>query len=170
MYQDSQSSWGHRHNILGYSCANPPTSFGHFDWIGIGIMTVTDTNGSHFYYTLDFLDDANATPYTPPATADTQPPTMDPPTIVDANTVQVTNVRDDSDGSASGVAGVTGVVFYVGSAVDPNGNFQTVAATRGTDGTTWTASLSATDLATLHAVAVDGSGNYTDCAGNAASC
>jgi hypothetical protein len=36
--------------------------------------------------------------------------------------VQVTNVQDDSNGS-SGAAGVTGVVFYVGSAV-VNGNFQ----------------------------------------------
>src|SRR5690348_2925255 len=62
MYQDSGSQWGHRQNILGYSCANPPT-FGHFDWIGVGIVTVTDSSGSHFHYTLDFLDDANATTY-----------------------------------------------------------------------------------------------------------
>jgi uncharacterized protein YkwD len=168
MYQDADSQWGHRQDILGYICGNPPT-FGHFDWIGIGNFTVTDTNGFHFWNTLDFLDDANATTYTPPATADTQPPTMDGPTIVDANTVQVTNVQDESDGS-SGAAGVTGVVFYVGSAVDTNGNFQTVVATqdKATPGT-WTASLSATDPTTLHAVAVDGSGNYTDTAGHSSS-
>jgi hypothetical protein len=64
---------------------------------------------------------------------------------------------------------VTGVVFYVGSAVDNNGNFQTVAATKGADGTTWTATLSATDPTTLHAVAVDGRGNYNDTAGNPSS-
>jgi hypothetical protein len=95
---------------------------------------------------------------------------MDAPTIVDANTVQVTTVQDESDGS-SGAAGVTGVVFYVGSAVDNNGNFQTVVAKQdqATPGT-WTATLSATDLSTLHAVAVDGCGNFNDCVGSAASC
>jgi hypothetical protein len=94
---------------------------------------------------------------------------MNPPTIVDANTVQVTNVQDDSDGTQA--AAVTGVVFYVGSAVDNNGNFQTVVAKQdpATPGT-WTATLAATDLTTLHAVAVDGSGNFTDCVGNATSC
>jgi hypothetical protein len=96
---------------------------------------------------------------------------MNPPTIVDANTVQVTNVQDNSDGSTNGVAGVTGVVFYVGT-ISYNGNshtFSTVSATSAGNGT-WTANLSATDLTTLHAVAVDGSGNYTDCVGNATSC
>jgi hypothetical protein len=94
---------------------------------------------------------------------------MNPPTIVDANTVQVTNVQDDSDGTQA--AAVTGVVFYVGSAVDPNGNFLTVVAKQDpTTPGTWTATLAATDLSTLHAVAVDGSGNYNDCVGSAASC
>jgi uncharacterized protein YkwD len=163
MYEDSASKWGHRQNILGYSGGTP----GHSTWIGIGIATGGQFG---FYSTLDFLDDANSTKYTPPTTADTQPPTMNPPTIVDANTVQVSNVQDDSDGS-SGAAGVTGVVFYVGSAVDNNGNFQTVVAKQdqATPGT-WTATLSATDLSTLHAVAVDGSGNFNDCKGDAASC
>ena len=163
MYQDSASKWGHRQNILGYSGGRS----GHSTWIGIGIAT----GGKYgFYSTLDFLDDANSTKYAPPSAADTQPPTMNPPTIVDANTVQVTNVQNDSDGSTNGVADVTSVVFYVGSAVDPNGNFLTVSAKQGADGTTWTATLAATDLTTLHAVSVDGSGNYNDCAGNAASC
>lgn len=94
---------------------------------------------------------------------------MSPPTIVDASTVQVTNVQDDADGSTTGAAGVTGVVFYVGSAVDPNGNFLTVVANQTAPGT-WTATLATTDPTTLHAVAVDGSGNFTDCAGGAASC
>jgi uncharacterized protein YkwD len=162
MYVDSDSSWGHRQNILGYSGGTP----GHDTWIGIGIATGGKFG---FYSTLDFLDDANSAKYTPPPTADTQPPTMNPPTIVDANTVQVTNVQDDSDGTQA--AAVTGVVFYVGSAVDANGNFLTVVATQdpATPGT-WTATLAATDLTTLHAVAVDGSGNYNDCVGNAPSC
>ncbi len=165
MYVDSASKWGHRQNILGYASLvdNAP---GHYTWIGIGIAT-GGTFG--FYSTLDFLEDSTSTTYTPPATADTQPPTMSPPTIVDVNTVQVTTVQDDSDGTQA--AAVTGVVFYVGSAVDPNGNFLTVVATQdpATPGT-WTATLAATDLTTLHAVAVDGSGNFTDCVGSAASC
>ncbi len=162
MYQDASSNWGHRKNILGYSGGTP----GHSTWIGIGIAT-GGTFG--FYSTLDFLDDANSAKYTPPATVDTQSPTMDPPTIVDANTVQVTSVQDDSDGTQA--AAVTGVVFYVGSAVDPDGNFLTVVAKQdpATPGT-WTATLAATDLTTLHAVAVDGSGNYNDCVGSAPSC
>ena len=162
MYEDSASKWGHRQNILGYSGGTP----GHSTWIGIGIAT----GGTYgFYSTLDFLDDANSAKYTPPPTADTQPPTMNPPTIVDAKTVQVTNVQDDSDGTQA--AAVTGVVFYVGSAVDPNGNFLTVVAKQDpTTPGTWTATLAATDLSTLHAVAVDGSGNYNDCVGSAASC
>jgi hypothetical protein len=170
MYQDSHSQWGHREAILGRSCTfNGNQPFGQFDWIGIGIVSVQDkSDGSgRIYYTLDFLGDAKATTYTPPATADTQPPTMDAPTIVDANTVQVINVTDDSDGSTSAVAGVTGVVFYIGSAVQ-NGNFQTVVAKQDPPGT-WTATLSATDPTTLHAVAVDGSGNDTDTAGNPSS-
>jgi hypothetical protein len=164
MYVDSSSNWGHRQNILGYCCGTAPTS-GHYTWIGIGIATGGQFG---FYSTLDFLEDSNATTYTPPTTADTQPPSMSPPTIVDANTVQVTNVQDESDGTQA--AAVTGVVFYVGSAVDNSGNFLTVVATQTATAGTWTASLSATDLSTLHAVAVDGSGNFTDCVGNAPSC
>ena len=162
LYQDANSNWEHRQNILGYSAGTP----GHSTWIGIGIAT-----GGKWgvYHTLDFLDDATSTKYTPPATADTQPPTMNPPTIVNANTVQVTNVQDDSDGTQA--AGVTSVVFYLSSAVDNSGKFLTVVATQdpATAGT-WTATLSATDLTTLHAVAVDGSGNYNDCVGSASSC
>lgn len=162
MYQDASSSWGHRQNILGYIGGTP----GHYSWLGIGIA-----KGGSFgvYYTLDFLDDSGTMPYAPPPGTDTQPPTMSPPTIVNANTVQVTNVRDDSDGSTSGAAGVTGVVFYVGMAVDPSGKFLTVAAKQTAPGI-WTASVSATNPTTLHAVAVDGSGNYTDCTASANSC
>jgi uncharacterized protein YkwD len=166
MYEDSASNWGHRQNILGYAplVDNAP---GHYTWIGIGIATGGQFG---FYSTLDFLQDSTSTTYTPPATADTQPPTMNPPTIVDANTVQVTNVHDNSDGNTTGAAGVTGVVFYVGSAVDPSGNFLTVVATQTATAGTWTVTLAATDLSTLHAVAVDGSGNFNDCVGNATSC
>lgn len=160
MYEDSDSTWGHRQNILGYFQGTP----GHYTWIGIGIAT-----GGTFglYSTLDFLEDVTGTKYTPPPTADTQPPAMTPPTIVNANTVQVTKVQDNSNGAQA--AGVSGVVFYVGSAVDAKGNFLTVVGKQAAPGT-WTATLAATDPATLHAVAVDGSGNFTDCLATASSC
>ncbi len=165
MYQDSASNWGHRQNVLGYCCGSSPT-FGHYTWVGIGVAT-----GGQYgvYYGIDFLEDSSTTPYTPPSNTDTQPPSMNAPTIVSSNTVQVTGVQDNSDGGASGAAGVTGVVFYVGSAVASNGTFQTVAATQTSPGT-WTATLSASDPTTLHAVAVDGSGNYKDCTASGGSC
>ncbi len=165
MYKDSSSNWGHRQNILGYN-AGVDNSPGHYTWVGIGIAT-----GGSFgdYYTLDFLEDSTATPYTPPTTADTQAPTMNPPTVVDANNVQVTGVQDDSNGGA-GAAGVTSVVFYLSAPVAADGStFQTVVATQTTAGT-WTATLAVTDPTTLHAVAVDGSGNYTDCVAGATTC
>jgi uncharacterized protein YkwD len=59
MYEDSASNWGHRQNILGFSGGTP----GHYDWIGIGIATGGQVG---FYSTLDFLDDATTTTYTPP--------------------------------------------------------------------------------------------------------
>ena len=166
MYVDSSSNWGHRQNILGFN-SNLDANPGHYTWIGIG----TATGGQFgFYTTLDFLEDSPATPYTPPATADTQAPTMNPPTVVDANTVQVTGVQDNSDGGTGGVVGVSSVVFYVGTAVAADGStFQTVVATQTTPGT-WTANLAVTDPTTLHAVAVDGSGNFTDCVGGGATC
>ena len=156
LYQDTNSSWIHRQIILGNNT-----------WVGIGIATGGQYN---ITYTADFLQDSAATPYTPPATADTQAPTMSPPTVLDANTVQVTGVQDNSDGSTGGVAGVSSVVFYVGTAVAADGNtFQTVVATQTTPGT-WTANLAVTDPTTLHVVAVDGSGNFTDCVGGGATC
>jgi uncharacterized protein YkwD len=158
MYADSGSNWGHRSNILGNSA-----------WIGIGIATGGQFG---FYTTLDFFLDSPTTPYTPPATADTQAPTMNPPTVVDANTVQVTGVQDDGDGGTGGVAGVTSVVFYVGSAVGTDGStFQAVAAKQDpTTPGTWTANLAVADPTTLHVVAVDGSGNFTDCVAGGATC
>ncbi|MGZ3610953.1 MAG: CAP domain-containing protein, partial [Ktedonobacteraceae bacterium] len=70
MYVDSDSNWGHRENILGFN-SNVDANAGHYTWIGIGIATGGQFG---FYTTLDFLEDTAATPYTPPATADTQAP------------------------------------------------------------------------------------------------
>jgi virginiamycin B lyase len=163
MYADSGERWGHRQAILGYSAGNP----GSYNWIGIGVAAGKAPD--EVFYVTDFFRDSLSRPYTRPTTADTQPPSMSPPTIVDGNTVEVTNVQDDPAGRTDGVAGVTGVVFYVGSPIDRNDEFTTVSATQTGNGT-WRANLQATDRTTLHAVAVDGSGNYNDCAGNAPSC
>ncbi len=167
MYRDAPS-WGHRQNILGYNLRmqNDPGP-GHYNWIGIGVATGGGQLGA--LRVLDFLEDSPSSPYMPPSQADSQPPGMNPPTTTGPNTVQVTNVTDNSDGSTNGVRGVTGVVFYVGSIGYQNDSFTTVSATNMGNGT-WQATLPVTDVSTLHAVAVDGSGNYTDCVGNASSC
>jgi uncharacterized protein YkwD len=155
MYTDSGSSWGHRHNILGT-----------FGWVGIGIA-----NGGSYgvYYSSDFLNGS----YTPPATADTTPPTLSTPSIVSGSpggtvTAQVTGVSDG--GAVSGEAGVTGVVFSAGEPTqNSSGTANTVSATQTSPGV-WTATLSLPVGSTLHAVAVDGSGNYTDCATTSTNC
>jgi uncharacterized protein YkwD len=166
MYQDASSNWGHRDNILGYN-GNLDANPGHYNWVGIGIATGASFG---FYYTADFLQDSAATPYTPPTTADTQVPTLNPPTVVDASTVQVATTQDNSDGGTGPVAGVTSVVFYIGTAVAADGStFQTVVATQKTPGT-WTATLAVNDPTMLHVVVVDGSGNYTDCVAGGATC
>jgi streptogramin lyase len=181
MYQDAADNppWGHRQTMLQVLC---PPPYPPANWSGIGI-TSSATYGA--FYVVDFL--GTSSPYTPPTIADTQPPSMSPPTLVSlvgtsaTATVQVTNVKDNSDGSTNGVRGVTGVVFYVGSVGQP-GNFTTVSGTN-QGGGNWRASFPVSEppgvdlktfttmfLTTLHAVAVDGSGNYTDCAGNALAC
>lgn len=149
MYDDSGSGWGHRHNILGYTGGS---NFGSFNWVGIGVSP-SSTYG--LFFTSDFLQSAS---YAPPTAADTSAPTMSAPTVAGAAggtvTATATNVVDS--GAGTGVAGLTGVVFYAGSGVNPT----TVRGTQ--SGTTWTASLNQPTGTTVHAVAVDGSGNYTD--------
>ncbi len=151
MYDDSGSGWGHRHNILGYTGGS---SFGSFNWVGIGVSP-SSTYG--LFFTSDFLQSSS---YTPPTAADTSAPTMSAPTVAGAAggtvTATATNVVDSGAGTGSGVAGLTGVVFYAGSGANPT----TVRGTQ--SGTSWTASLNQPTGTTVHAVAVDGSGNYTD--------
>jgi len=151
MYDDSGSGWGHRHNILGYT----GSSFGNFNWVGIGVST---SSLYGLFFTSDFLQLPG---YTPPAVADTTAPTMSAPTVSGSGgavTAMATNVTDT--GARAGAAGLTGVVFYAGSPFDQNGNTTTVRGTQ--NGTTWTASLNQPAGTVVHAVAVDGSGNYTD--------
>jgi hypothetical protein len=160
MYQDSASSWGHRHNILGFNS----TTYGSYNWLGIGYLNKPGSTWQ-FYYVDDFLQDGagtGGTTYVPPTTADLTAPTLNAPTY-NGTTASVTNVQDT--GAPVGAAGLTGVVFYVNSVTDTganNGTYNTVPATQGPAGT-WTAAISVPGGSTLHAVAVDGSGNYTDC-------
>ena len=144
MYQDSDSAWGHRLNILGT-----------YDWVGIGIDPGSATSQYAPYYTDDFLNDSPSNPYTPPATADTTAPSLDAPTLA-GSVATVTNVADQGDATA-----VTAVVFYTGSIVETGSTFNTVPAANQGNGT-WTATLPAGSTGVLHAVAVDASGNYTD--------
>jgi hypothetical protein len=157
MYQDAADNppWGHRQTILQVWC---PTT-----WVGIGVTSSATYGG---LYVVDFL--GTISPYTPPTMADTQPPSMNAPRIAPGNLAQysavVDGVQDNSDGSPTGVAGVTGVVFYFGSITNQNGTFYTIPATNSGFGR-WSVILGPyTGLpGTLRAVAVDGSGNFTDC-------
>ena len=141
--------WGHRDTILG-----------NFNWIGIGVSPKEPV-------TSDFaLLPAN---YTPPPTADTNPPEISAVSYANG-TATATGVKDsplnvNDTGEKPLTAGITQVVFYVNKIVYPeeNGNFNTVEATESPAGSgTWTASITVKEGETLHAVAVDGSGNFTD--------
>ncbi len=164
MYQDAGDSWTHRENILGWT----GSAFGQFNWVGIGLTSGSGQYGT--YYTTDFLQGASWNPYAPPAGTDTAPPTLSAPVITSGSaggtvTAQVTNVQDT--GAGAGEAGVTGVVFYGNTLTTSN----TVSATQSsTYPGTWSASFSLPSGATLHAVAVDGSGNYRDCVAGSTSC
>jgi uncharacterized protein YkwD len=162
MYQDSQSTWGHRATILQAA----------FNWVGIGI--VLKAGGEQFsnYYSEDFgVIKAN---YTPPTKADTAAPLIGPVTYANG-TATVTGVSDNplnanNLGANPITAGVTAVVFYTnnivttGPAFSPQ-EFNTVAGSETAPGSgTWTAQMTVNAGEVLHAVAVDGSGNFTDSA------
>jgi uncharacterized protein YkwD len=151
MYQDSESAWGHRENILT-TLSNP--------WVGIGI--VQNAAGSSFsnYYTGDFASLEN---YTPPATADTHGPEIGTVSY-SAGTATATGVKDsplnkNDTGEKPFAAGVTGVVFYANKIVESpegSGTFDTVSATESPKGSgTWSAKITVGAGETLHAVAVD---------------
>jgi len=163
MYDDSSSGWGHRNNILGYEGG---AGYGNFDWAGIGYLASPGSRYT-YYYVNDFMQDGGGgARYSPPTTTDTSPPSLSPPTY-NGTTAGVTNVQDTD--APAGAANVTGVVFYVDSVTDTganDGTYDTVPAKQGPTGT-WTAAISAPAGRTLHAVAVDGSGNYIDCTSTA---
>jgi uncharacterized protein YkwD len=155
MYVDSAEGWGHREAILE----------GSFTWVGIGIVQ----NGGGPYFGNYWTDDFSATHagYSPPAQADTGAPALGPLTYANG-TATVTGVADNpanvNDSGANPLtAGVTGVVFYTNNIVEnqASSTFNTVSATQTSPGT-WSAPITVGPSDVLHAVAVDGSGNYTD--------
>jgi uncharacterized protein YkwD len=159
MYQDAEQGWGHRGAILQ----------GAFNWAGIGVLL--NAGGEYGnYWTDDFATIKGE--YTPPATADTKPPVLGPVTYANG-VATVTGVADNpanvnDTGAKPLTAAITAVVFYtnaiktVGEAFSP-GEFNTVSATETPAGSgTWTATMTVNTGEVLHAVAVDGSGNFTD--------
>ena len=147
--------WGHRHTVLDVK----------LNWIGIGIVNMP---GSLFGGSITNDFGTVHAGYTPPPTADTGGPVVGPITL-NAGSATVTGVADNpANVNDTGVtpltAGVTGVVFYTNNIVEQGGfqgTFNTEAATQSTPGT-WTAQITVNPGDVLHAVAVDGSGNFTD--------
>jgi hypothetical protein len=160
MYVDASEGWGHRGAILQ----------GGFQWVGIGIYNgpkgplYTDDFESY----VGFVPAGSSPPtYTPPATADTNPPAI--ANVSYANgTATASGVADsplnvNDTGATPTTAAVTGVVFYTNNIVDNQGTFNTVAGTQTAPGSgTWTAPITVNPGDVLHAVAVDGSGNFVD--------
>jgi uncharacterized protein YkwD len=150
--------WGHRHTILNAS----------LNWIGIGVV-----NNPNSLYGGSLTNDFGIihAGYVPPPTADTGAPVMGPITYDGNGNATVTGVADNpanvnDTGATPLTAGVTGVVFYTNNIVETGGfqgTFNTVSATQSSPGT-WTAQITVNPGDVLHAVAVDGSGNFTDMA------
>lgn len=153
MYEDASSEWGHRGAILQ----------GEFNWVGIGIVPNPFSTNAQTYFT----DDFGTLPagYTPPANADTNPPVVGE-VGYSSGTATATGVADsplnvNDAGATALTAPITGVVFYTNNIVETGEQFNTVSGTQTTPGT-WTAPITVKEGEVLHAVAVDGSGNFTD--------
>ena len=143
--EDDKPPWAHRNGLLNSI----------WKWVGIGI-------GGPI--TMDFSEEEH---YTPPATADTNPPIM-AKISYSSGTATVTGVEDsplnvNDKPPSPKTAAITGVVFYKNQIVEETeGHFNTVEAKKTAPGT-WSAPIAALNPGeVLHAVAVDGSGNYTD--------
>ncbi len=155
IYEDASQEWGHRDAILG-----------NYNWVGIGALLNVAGSVDSNYFTDDFLNSAT---YTPPAAADTGAPTIGPVSYSNG-TATVTGVADspsnvNDKGATPYTGAITGVVFYTNSIVEANGAFNTIVGTETPAGSgTWTAKITVNTGEVLHAVAVDGSGNFTDSA------
>jgi len=158
IYEDAEEAWGHRDAILG-----------NYNWVGIGALLKVAGSQQGNYFTDDFLNSAT---YTPPAAADAGAPTIGPVGYSNG-TATVTGVADspanaNDKGTTPLTAGITGVVFYTNSIVETpanSGKFNTVVGAEAPAGSgTWTAKITVNTGEVLHAVAVDGSGNFTDSA------
>jgi len=114
---------------------------------------------------------APPTPYTPPATADSEPPVVGQLSYSNG-AATVAGVADNpknvnDTGANPFVPAISGVDFYTNNIVGPPGGafapggFNTVIAKETAPGT-WSAPMVVKEGEVLHAVAVDGSGNFTD--------
>jgi uncharacterized protein YkwD len=159
IYNDEASQWGHRMNAL-----NPS-----FNWVGIGAVFAAGSKNEN-YFTADFI---NQSTYQPPAAADTGAPVLGPVTYANG-TASVSGVAESPQNRNykapnPATVGIARVVFYTNSIVELEsggrleGKYNTVAATETAPGT-WTAPMTVNAGEVLHAVAVDGSGNFTDSA------
>jgi len=142
--------WGHRQAILGT-----------WNWVAIGVA------GAHEEQVTSDFGNLPAS-YTPPATADTNPPVLGPVTYANG-TATVTGVADspmnmNDTGATPLTKAISDVVFYTNAIKETtpgSETFNTVVATESAAGT-WTAPITVAAGEVLHAVAVDGSGNFTD--------
>jgi hypothetical protein len=141
--------WGHRQAILGT-----------WNWVAIGVA------GAHEEQVTSDFGNLPAS-YTPPATADTNPPVLGPVTYANG-TATVTGVADspmnmNDTGATPLTKAISDVVFYTNAIKETtpgSETFNTVVATESAAGT-WTAPITVAAGEVLHAVAVDGSGNFT---------
>jgi hypothetical protein len=165
-------SWPHR-NLLFTKEAGAYVGIGVFNGPPYGSYTTVDTANPSAWPFPEFPQPAEAVaaPYTPPATTDTEPPVMGQLTYA-GGAATVTGVADspknvNDTGANPLTPGITGVVFYTNNITGPPGGafspggFNTVPATQTTPGT-WTAPITVNGGEVLHAVAVDGSGNFAD--------
>lgn len=183
--------WEHRGLLLGANGEGCYLGVGYFTGPPYGIYTTIDTacplKGLEVPPGIELTNGvtgkpatpaereeltAGAAPYTPPAAADTEPPVMGPVTYANG-AATVTGVADSlknvlDTGANPLTPAIQDVVFYTNNIKEiiPSGGFHpggfnTVVGKETAPGT-WSAPITVNQGEVLHAVAVDGSGNFTD--------